>query len=511
VPIIAAVRTALVVLAMLVVACHPHAGAGGGGHVSPYVGTYPALRWVPADATFVVTTRHTSDAVAILRELGNVAGVLVDADLSELEDEMRRHLGFDPLSTDSLTEIGVDVNGGVAIFSQGLSPTFAIPLSDPAHIASLIEQLRAGGVAVEVSREQGIDVYTFAGDRDVHLHWAIADRWLFVHVEITDEHEGELAWYRALRSADGGFASGPDLAAAQARAVRPAAPAPRVIDPAGGAATAAPPMLGVVKLAELRARLARLGAKRDCLDVGRATGRAFLAAGADGKDTTAAIAVEVTGTGPADAIIAGPAGWARARGDAAMQAEWNVDLDKVGALIAPCDASTARDLTSQGVLAVRAFVQALDIKDLSGRGAVFLAAHDNHLAEQALDNIPGLSLASRHRKVGAADVVDVSMPMIPSFSYAMTSTTTTAAVGEHLIDQVLGDGRAVRDATLAHVELHPWAFTPEVWDTLLEAAGAGGKDRRARFVRRMRRWDLQRLDVSAASGAVIITAHGHAH
>src|SRR5262249_13031195 len=152
-------------------------------------------------------------------------GLATDTDISEHESEMRRDLGFDLLSLDGLKDAGVDPGGGVAIFSEDLGPTFAVALADPQRTAGFIEQLRTAGVAVEVEREQGVDVYTFAGDREVHLHWAIAESWLFVHVEFTEEHEPDLAWYRDLRRASGGFASSPDLAAAQ----RGAQAAPPVI------------------------------------------------------------------------------------------------------------------------------------------------------------------------------------------------------------------------------------------------------------------------------------------
>ncbi|MCE9573773.1 MAG: hypothetical protein K8W52_11520 [Deltaproteobacteria bacterium] len=484
-----ALRSLGCVVLFALVACHGGKGASHPG--APLA--YPATRWIPGDATYAVTARRSRDAAIVLRDLVAVVGMIGDFDERDASRGAMKELGFDPFDPTTFGAVGVDPDGGLAVFSQGLSPTFAIALTDPATTTAAIDRLRQGGIAVQVGREQGVEVYTFAGDREVHVHWAIADKWLFVHIEIRPEHEAELAWFRALRAADGAWAGSPDLAASLAAARTGGPDAPTVI--------------GAVRLPAVLAKMVALGAPRGCADQLGAVGRIFVAARSDARDARGSIAVELAGGIPADATFAAPAGWATARDQAPLQAEWGIDLDRVVPRLLACDAGLGRELARLPVKAGRAYVHSLDLDDLDGRGAAWVATREPRMVADMLDEIPARSLAEHKRTAHGVPVVDVSVPMLPKFSYVLGQGTFLGAAGGGEIDRVIGDG-TTQPAALARIAVAPQAWPVELWDELFKAAGLSREGARGRTIARLRRWTLGEIELSTTATGVILTAHG---
>jgi len=495
---------ALALLAAAGLACGHAPPTGAPPRAQPIVAAYPALRWVPPDAAIVLTSPRVETAAAVMRTFAAIYGTLIDFDLSQADAQLQEWLGVDPMSADSLHDIGVDPGGGVAIWSSGGSPTIAIALSDPQRTAAFIDQIR-GDKVVEVAREQGADVYTYKLTRETLLHWVIADGWLFVHQEHAQEHEPELAWYRAARAAEGAYAAGPDVAAAQAAAARVSAS-----DKPG----ASPPAMAVINLATWMSRMRQYSDRpKACLDLVSSVRRVGLAASIDGADENGAISVELAGADPSSAALATPPGWAAAREGAPVQAEVTLDLDRLAAWLAPCSPELASEITRPGVRGGAVFVDELDVDARTGRGAMWFVGHDTHLFDDVLDHIPGLSLLSHDRTVAGVGVTDVSAPMLPSFSFARTPTSVTLAIGEHLIDQILA-GSAARATRLVHLELHPYALPDAAWHELFEAAPilvSADDSFRAATLRRLRRWDVARVDLDAGPGVLVLTAHGHVH
>jgi hypothetical protein len=228
-------------------------------------------------------------------------------------------------------------------------------------------------------------------------------------------------------------------------------------------------------------------------------------------DAAGEIAFDVGSANPAAAAIAPPPGWAASREGAAMQAEVTVDLDRVVAWLKPCT-SDANLLGTFGVRAAGAFVHQLDVDDLSGRAAGWFVARDTHLFDDTIGRIPGLSLVSHDRTVGGVTVTDVSVPMGPKFSYARTPTSVTAAIGDGLIDAIVG-GHAAPATRLLHLELHPHALSEETWQKILEAPmlGLDNPAHRTRTLHRLLRWDLGQIDLDATPGVLVLTAHGRVH
>jgi hypothetical protein len=500
VPIISRMRLALATILTLSVACHHGGAPGPRPAASPWLAAYPALRWVPADATYVITAHTVDDAVRVFHALHEVADIPLDTDVDKGEAEMRKEIGFSPLSSADLAGLGIDPHGGIAIFSQGLSPTFAVAVTDPAKVSATIARLHGGGGAIQTVPVDGVEVSNAIGDRDVHVQWAIVDGWLLVHVDLRAEHAPEMAWFRAARAAGGAFAAGGAIEAAAKAAARLPAPGP---------GTKGPPLIGVIPVPKLVARLQPF-LPPACAGVASQVGDVYVAAAADDKDASGMLAVHVPGTAAADAVLASPAGWAAARKDAPIQVEWNADVDRLAGVARACGGGGG-DLASVPVRAGGLFLQALDLSGPSGRGAGWAVMRDPSMFDKMLHQIPGIGLASHHRQVGTTDVVDVSMPMVPKFSYAVAASTIIVAAGAGVIDQVVGAGPPTRGAVLGHLEIHPYGLSPDVWDTALEGAGIARRTARQRTLRRLQRWDVGQIDVVAEPGAIVVTGHGHRH
>ena len=490
--------TSLVVAASLV-ACGPRSGAKGPS--SPVdVGAYAALRWVPADATYVVAARSTEDATVVLREMINVVGILIDADADAAASAMRRELGFDILSGGSLADIGVDRDGGAAVFSQGLSPTVAVKLSDPARVTELIDRLREGGAAVQVERRGGVEIFTY-NDSEARLHWAIADGWLWVHVELVGEKEVDGAWFDALRSAGGAMAAQADWKAALSAATRRIRGA--TVAPDG------PPVAGVIRTPALADRIVRLGAPAACLGQASRATRILLAIGVTGVDAVAAFTVELGDAAPGMAALIRPPmpGWAKARGEAPIQAEWSLDLAGVTEALRACDGGvSARAVTDDGFHTVRLFLHGIDMDNLSARGAAHLDLGHRRKISEFLDQLPARRLVERKVKIGPFDGASVQVPMLPPFTYVLTDTLFLAGVDLDL-SAVVGAGSPAASTSAAHLELHPNALPAATWDGLLEQVRSYDEARK-RMVRRLQRWDLGRIDLDLDGTELVLTAHG---
>jgi len=492
-------RLAYVTILSLAVACHHGGTTGPKPAASPWIDAYPALRWVPADATYVVTAHSVDDAVQAIRALHDVADIPLDVDLAEAEDMARKHAGFDPLSSADLAGIGIDPHGGIAVFSQGLSPTFAIAVTDPAKAVATVARLHGGAGAVQTVPVDGVEVSNAIGDSDVHVQWAAADGWLFVHVELRVEHEPELGWFRAARAAGGGFAASGAVDAAVAAAAHLPAP---------GTGPKGPAVIGVGHMPALVSRLTALGAPAGCAGIVGGVHDVLLAGAADAKDAAGMLTLQVAGTGAADSILAAPAGWTTARKDAPIQVEWNGDVDRLGALFSSCDPDVGRGLASLPARAGGVFLRSLDLDDSRGEGAGWAVMRDPRMVDAALHQVPGIGLASHHRTVGTTDVVDVSIPMFPKFSYAVAASTVVLASGAGVIDQVVGAGPPAKGVVLGHLELHPNGLPPDVWDAALQQAGIARASARKRTLRRLQAWDVGTIDVVAEPGAIVVTGHG---
>ena len=471
-------------------ACGPK-GSGtepSSGAASEFAG----LRFIPPDATYALVTRRSEDAILVLRDLADSLGLFVGEDAASIGADRKRELGFDPLSVAAIGEQGVDLTRGLALWSRGVGPSIAIPLSDPARLIAMIEDHRSHGAVVQVERVGAVELYSWRPDRDVAVHWAIVDDWLLAHLELREEHEGERAWFDAALAAKGRFGAEADFAAARTQAM---------------ARVGTPGVVAVVRVPALFASPLGHGL-RSCRDTLGKVGRIFIAAATEGKDARGAIVAELPGgvAGIRATQLALPSGWIAARGAAPLQAELGLDVREIAPLWGSClDVDDLGELaTEAGIYGGRGFVHDIDPGDLKGRGAA-AAVGEGRAFTELLEELPVPDFLRKHRKVGAAAVVDVNVPMMPRLSYAFLGATAVVAV-ETAIDPLLGAPEPAGDE-LARLEVRPQAWSEEVWDQLLATFMARERVR-GRAVRGLRRWSLGSVIVRLDGDAVVIDLHG---
>jgi hypothetical protein len=495
-------RTGLVIL-LVVSACKPvpvkgGGGGGGGAGAGPMpaaVSAYAGLRWVPPDATYAIASHRTRDGVELLHSAIDAIGIVGEFDATEFSRESQRELGFDVLSPDAYAEMGVDLERGFAVWSRGLGPSFAVPLADPQRLASEIERRRGAGTVVQVSRAHDTDVYTIHPDRDVAFHWTITGDWFLAHLEVTEEHEADGAWFEEAWAAHGGLAGHADFLAA--------------LDEGKKRMNGDPPVVGLARTpAIISNRLLASGPGQPvCASTVGAIGRMFFSAGVSGADSRGALVVEVPGgvDGLRAMMTKVPSGWVTARQGAPLQFEVGVDLRAAARRFSPCAGNDlAAEMDEEMPSSGRVYVHEIDVDDMKGKGAAAVELTDPSIIARALDDVPGISFLMKRRKVAGVDVTDVNVPMLPRFSYAQVGATTVIAVSS-AIDALVsvqppGD-------ELARFEVLPRAWSESTWNDLLHEVQRRDEARKD-TVRRLRNWSHGLVTVSLEGRAVVIAGLG---
>jgi hypothetical protein len=397
--------------------------------------TYPALRWVPADAAYVAVAARAGDAGMALRHLVELAALA-----GPIAEEMRAAPLADP------AQIGIDPDGSAAVFGQDGRPTAVLPVADPERLARF---LGAGQASV-----------TRRGEREVHargeLSWMAVDGWFLIHVG------PGLAWADRVGRGES-IAADPLLVAAAARGRRGL----------GGPAARAPGLLGLVRVAAIGADLAGGPSPVMAACAERAATAApnlVWAADVTSEGAVGWAALDLT-AGAARALrahVAAPAppGYYEVRGGAPLALDWSIDLawlDRARAAL-ECPAldqpiqDPVRAATGfAGPLAWHVAARSIDVDALTGEGAAYLVLADPGLIEAQLESIPGRSLFERSRTIAGVKVRVLSVPGLVTIAYRFDGPRFTAAVGDGVMAEVLADRPAPRaiGAELARLHLEP--------------------------------------------------------
>ncbi len=453
-------------MSLLCTAACGQRGVGGDRQASALEAAYPVLRWVPADASYVVVTARVGEGVRAARELAGIASVGTGVDEAELDRLLRSALGASPIDASELAAAGIDVDGSAALFGQGGFPTVALPVADADQLGELLERRPAATVEHRGHRIR------FWRDGELSLSSVAIDGWLLLHLGPRD---GGPAWLDAILAAPGASMGGSEeLAAAVTRGRR-------ALGHGAEGAALSPGLVGLVRLGPLARDIASWPDAPDGLAAcvrraSTAAPRLVWAADFSAQDGAAWAALDLT-PGAARALrdgVAGspPPGFLAYRDAAAIAAGWSVELSILerarAALSCPGLDQPLRDPVREatgfrGPRGWHVAATSIDIDDMSGAGAMHLVLADRNLIAAQLESIPARSLFERTRRVAGVPVQVLSVPGLPSIMYRQAGDRFTLAVGDGVMAEVLatepgnpGDASdQARGPELAHLRIEP--------------------------------------------------------
>lgn len=508
----------------LLVSCGPRAGPAGGRATAP--AGYEALRWVPANASYVLVAGRLEDLADAARELVSAVLLVGPDDVSALDRGLREELGFSPWRRDDLVGAGIDPDGGAVVFSRGLFPTAVVRVSDEALLRAVISPLipRTG---VSARLREGVEVFEWRA-RTFAVAWAFVDGHFAVHLFDPRREHDPLAWFAAMvdGSARATLGAG-DLRDARAFADRLGAPpAPSAAQPGWPRPTARvfPTVLGFARLDRVRAgfgkRLEReLG---PCAGVLRGESRLFVAAQMDWRAGDGAIGLELA---PAAAATlrawsspAPPPGVGAFLSGAALRLELGFDLAHLGELAEHCPLVPdpgRRIATRLGAGAIGSAHLALHSMEPSGvpsRAGGF-ARGQPAFVDALLARVPGRQALERGDRIGTTDVVVLSVPLLPPLTYRFDGASFTGAIGEGVMASMIGPGTgedATRspDVMLLHAEIAP-ARLPHLaaaMDKLAQLVGPGIGHAARRLALRLGEYALGRVRLGLEGDLLILRA-----
>lgn len=453
--------------AIVLLACGGGKSSGGSTPPTVAVQGYTATRWIPQDASYGVTTRTVRDAQQGLRDLVQTFGVLGEVTVEDVSAGLREILLVDALSPDALAQIGIDVDGGFAIYSDALNPTVAMHLASPQQLQAFIDsqtKLRLQSIVVE-----GTEVFTAPVDRHLRISWAVTDGWLLVHFAF--ESEGDASWLaKSKRGGRGAWTADLDAAAK-------------------------PPVLGFADAARLLAAAqSRIPELAPCTSQLGDIGRMRFSMAGDARHANARVALDVGDAAPRiDAsTLPIPEGWANVTAQVPIAAQWNIDVPAMRTRLDPCLRIfvNLNILDQLGVRAGRGFLRTFDGEaPAKSTGALALdLVHDEFFAAQ-LDQVPMRSTFERKRTFGPYAGKSLAIPMYLTVDYVLTDQLALAAVGDGLLVQLVGRGGTVK-GPLVQLGLQPLGLSIESWTDLLELLDV---DHPKRVAEALQKWREARL------------------
>jgi hypothetical protein len=400
-------RAVALVVTLSVVACGPRSPAPTQG--ARATEDNQIARWIPTTSVYAVAAVSVRVAQDTIRRTAGPLAPAVTLGLSILTFE-----GADPLSAAGLTELGIDVDGPVAVYAGAdLYPSVVVRVGDPARASAWLArrtlpgELRDGWLVLH-SRAQSPAAPNATPPLTIEVGRAIAG---FVRFDRLPERYG--------------------LARCLAQL-----PEPRL---AFGIAVAGATVRADVTLALPPAHRA-------------AVGRALLAP--PGQWAVAARAAPFAAQWNLDLDVV--ARWldpcARALGLSGDQ------------LVAPLP-----------VRAGRVIVQAFDPHEKTGRGAAAVELRDPALLTRLLDEIPLRSTLESNRTFGGYAGKHLSIPFGPTIDYALHKNLVLVGIGDGVLARVLGDPAAPPASSsppLAAFDVVPAALSREAWSWLFQQIGA---------------------------------------
>ncbi len=476
----------------------------GGGHGHGATPTPPAApaeapgftatRWVPAKATYAISSHSVADAQHVLRDVVDSFGFLADLSESKLSRDLSKLLGVDPLSIEALRTVGVDPEGGFALFSDDLDPTLAVHLSAPDALPAFFDKLHGQGMVSQSVIVDGVEIFSSSLGGGAAIAWIVQGDWLLVHFVLPGAHDDGKSW----------------VAASTRRTSATWLEAWQWANRVGERVAKSPKVLGFLDLRKLIATSARGADTIACVQALSPIERVGFAYDTDGRGVTGRVTFELgaAASGIAAAVLPDPPGWAAASANAPIAAQWNIDLARFAAWVSPCAGALSAsrdldDLRKTGVRSARLFVSALDIANTSGAGAVSLDVSSTHLVTELLDKIPMRSTIERDRTWHGVAGHHIGIPFGPAVDYVLDDKHALAAMGDGVIDAVLAPSGAPV-TPLVQLDITPGGLSRQVWEQLASNLPLGRM-----FLATLSAWHDGHVTLALEGTTLVLEARGN--
>lgn len=426
--------------------------------------SYPALRWVPFRATYVMASAHAADVVTLARELLLATGILLDAEVAVVDGALTRSLGFNPLSADDLASAGIALDRSAAVFSSALLPTFVLPVSDEEALDRFLGRHVPPG-PVEVRRYREHEWFSWRFDPDGVVQWARWPGFVAVHIGLNEQGK-DPAWLDDMLAGGPRISEHPDFA--------------RTLRMIGShmPKTSRPGVIGMVRPNALSIALAKILPRdlaRDlapCLRMADVVaGPVALAGHVDWGQAHGIMAVELEADALAELrshLAPPPPGFLRYRARGGFYASLAVDPSWLEALRARAACPlmntplpSPAKLGLAGLMGVHVAVEDVDIRNLEGRGALHLNLRETKGVEALLDLIPQRKLFERSATVAGKRVKVIEVPLLVSMTYVLDRAGFTGAMGKSVMEQVLAPSSQTPPPQESSVEIASMAIHPQ--------------------------------------------------
>lgn len=473
-----------VVLALCAVSLSACSGGRSAKPTGPAtaVGGFSATRWVPGNVSYLLTARTNREAQQSVRDLIETFGPFINLGIDEVSREITRVLLVDTLSPEAVSGIGIDLEGGFAVFSEGYNPTVVTKLASAQAFRAFIE--RQQDLKLQSVVDGGVEVFTAPLAGKVRVSWAIADDWLWVHLLLPDFADDSATWFAASRKPSAPTWSA-ELAAANA------------------------PVAGFVDTARILGEAAGRMNETDkaCLQ-SLPFGRTSIALGGDATQANARVAIEL-GAASADlaaALDGIPDGFAAATAQVPIAIQMNVNLQRLRAKYETCLRLTGLvdELEEFGVGSGRGYLRSFDPDNKTGSGAVSLDLTHARFIEAQVSRIPMRSAFERSRTIAGMPGKALSIPTFPTIEYIVQPNLALAGIGDGQLATMIGKGGRVPGPVL-EVAVQPQGLSVESWSELFALLDI---DNAKRVAERLQRWRQARVNLTIEGSRLVLAATG---
>jgi hypothetical protein len=479
----------------LIAACGGSRSAGQGSGPPAIASAFPAARWVPAHPTYVVSAPTVRQGQRALTDLLDAFGPLGDVDAHLFGEEMSHVIAVNPLSAEAVSAIGVDLDGGAALFSEGLNPTFVVKIASPEALQAFFDAQRSKGLVTQSVFIEGTEVFTAQLGGSDRISWAIDHDWLWVHFTLAPHEDEGAAWF-AHSHTPGTVGWGESWAWTRA----------------GRSPQAVQGFLDPQALVRIIAADPDVAACKALVDPVR---RIAFSIEGDLHHATGQIKIDLgsAATGITNALLPPPPGWHAASAAAPLAAEENLDLRAVATWIDTCPAflgaSLGEKLDGNGLRAGRIMIAAYDPDNRkSWSGAAVVDVTHPKLFEQLLDQLdfPGRSFLEKSRKFGPFPGKRLAPPMMPAIEYSLGEHLVLLGVGDGLLDKIVAPAAsAPPPPDVLAFRIQPASLSAKAWTSLLELADV---PHAAAFAEHLLAWREGYITVAVSGSDLIVEAGG---